>query len=69
MELKIYIYKKKGRKKKAEDMNNCGTGKIHLIISKTSIVLFTVELKTPCHSESADRFRIGVSKKKELDQS
>lgn len=50
-------------------MNNCGTGKIHLIISKTSIVLFTVELKTPCHSESADRFRIGVSKKKELDQS
>lgn len=41
MELKKKKFKKGRKKKKAEDMNNCGTGKIHLIISQTSIVLFT----------------------------
>lgn len=44
-------------------MNNCGTGEIHFAISKTSVVLFKVELKTPCQPETADRFHIGVTKK------
>lgn len=35
-----------GKKKKAEDMNNCCAGEIHLAISRKSVVLFTAEFKT-----------------------
>ena len=42
--------------KKAEDVNNCGAGEIHLAISRNSVVLFAIEYKTLRNSESADRF-------------
>lgn len=50
------------KKNPTEDVNNCGAGEIHLTTSRNSLVLFTIEFKTLCHSESADGFHRSYKK-------